>query len=199
MFWYENDVKDVELRKTLIDDPKTIFYGSSSIRLWDSLYEDFKEYKPINLGFGGSTLASCIVFFERIMKDLYPDRIIIYAGDNDLGDGRHPEEVYIFFKQLITDIQDRFGNIPIYYLSIKPSIKRFNILDQIVYTNKIISEEIENMNNVFFINVYDLLIEKGFPKRLAFQQDGIHLNQYGYNIIKKEIFNILSKEINNFI
>ena len=194
MFWYENDVKDAENRRSIIENAKTIFYGSSSIRLWNNLYTDFKEYKPLNLGFGGATLAACIVFFKRLMTNLYPDRIIIYAGDNDLGDGRHPEEVYIFFKQLIIDIRERFGNIPIHYISIKPSIKRFNILDQIVYTNKIISEEIENMNNVFFINVYDILMEKGYPKRLAFQQDGIHLNEYGYNLIKKEITNSIIKE-----
>ncbi len=53
---------------------------------------------PINLGFGGSTLAACAWFFDPIVAPVsHPQTLILYAGDNDLGDGRHPEEVLFFF------------------------------------------------------------------------------------------------------
>jgi len=62
------------------------------------LYKDFEEYMPINLGFGGSTLAACAWFFDPIVAPvIHPQTLILYAGDNDLGDGRHPEEVLFFF------------------------------------------------------------------------------------------------------
>ncbi len=66
MFWYEDDVKQLEtIKATLSYEPQTIFYGSSSIRQWEGLYEDFKQYHPVNLGFGGSTLTACVWFLER--------------------------------------------------------------------------------------------------------------------------------------
>jgi len=193
MFWYEPDVKEVELRKAKVDNPKMLFYGSSSIRLWDSLYADFEVYKPLNMGFGGSTLAACIVYFERLMEGLNPDIILIYAGDNDLGDGRHPEEVFIFFEQMVVEVRKRFGNIPLLYVSIKPSIRRFNIIEQIRFTNKIIASEIEKMDhNVFFIDVFNKMLDHDrFPDRSLFQPEGLHLNEKGYSLWKEIITNFM--------
>jgi hypothetical protein len=143
MVWYENEVQRLEKeRAALTYDPKLLFYGSSSIRLWESLDADFDGYHPVNLGFGGSTLAACDWFFDRLVAPFHPDSIIVYAGDNDLGDGRHPEEVFIFFQQLVSRTRQHFDNIPLAFISIKPSITRWNIVDSIRYANKIIEEEI---------------------------------------------------------
>src|SRR5208337_3077981 len=42
----------------LVDPPPVAFYGSSSIRLWETLQEDFPGIGVVNLGFGGSSLAA---------------------------------------------------------------------------------------------------------------------------------------------
>lgn len=195
MFWYEPDVKQVEERKEQVENPKTLFYGSSSIRLWDSLYEDFNGYKPLNMGFGGSTLAACIVYFERLMAGLNPDIFVLYAGDNDLGDGRHPEEVLIFFKQMVVEVRNRFGNIPLVYISVKPSIRRFNIIEQIRFTNKIISSEIKKMDeHVFFINIFDKMLDANrYPDRSMFQSEGLHMNENGYEVWKTTILDFFKE------
>ena len=195
MFWYEPDVKQVEERKELVENPKTLFYGSSSIRLWDSLYEDFNGYKPLNMGFGGSTLAACIVYFERLMEGLNPDIFVLYAGDNDLGDGRHPEEVLIFFKQMVVEVRNRFGNIPLVYISVKPSIRRFNIIEQIRFTNKIVSSEIKKMDeNIFFINIFDKMLDANrYPDRSMFQSEGLHMNEKGYEVWKTTILDFFKE------
>ena len=195
MFWYEPDVKQVEERKKKVENPKMLFYGSSSIRLWNTLYKDFEAYKPLNMGFGGSTLAACNVYFDRLMEGLNPDIFVLYAGDNDLGDGRHPEEVFIFFKQMIAEIRKRFGMIPILYISIKPSIMRYNIIEQIRFTNKIISSEINKMDSqVYFINIFDkMLDENRYPNRALFLPEGLHMNENGYAIWKDVIVDFMVK------
>jgi lysophospholipase L1-like esterase len=198
MLWYENEVQRLEKEKTLLQyDPKLIFYGSSSIRLWDSLYEDFSAYQPVNLGFGGSTLAACVWFFDRLITPYHPQSIIVYAGDNDLGDGRHPEEVFIFFRQLVACTRERFGNIPLAFISIKPSITRWNILDSIRYTNKIIEDEITKQGtNLHFINVYNQMTDNaGYPKREFLDPDGLHMNQKGYALWKEIIGQYVSATI----
>jgi lysophospholipase L1-like esterase len=183
MLWYENEVQRLEREKASLEyDPKMVFYGSSSIRLWESLQTDFGQYKPVNLGFGGSTLAACVWFFDRLVGMYHPESIIIYAGDNDLGDGRHPEEVFIFFKQLVASVRERFGDIPCAFISIKPSITRWNIVDSIRYANTIIEKEISRQGgNLHFINVYNRMTDNaGYPRREFLDPDGLHINQKGY-------------------
>ena len=195
MQWYEDDVRAaIAERQACRYEPKTIFYGSSSIRLWEKLYEDFEGFKPVNLGFGGSTLAACVWFFDRIVSPVkHPDTFILYAGDNDLGDGRHPEEVLIFFREFMFKLREHYPTIPFYYISIKPSISRMEILDDIIATNALIVQEIDTRSkNDYFINIFDKMLDKnGKPIAAYFQEDGLHLSRDGYVVWREIILNEL--------
>jgi lysophospholipase L1-like esterase len=185
MYWYEDEVKRLERdRLNAGYDPETIFYGSSTIRLWESLRSDFPSSRVTNLGFGGSTLAACVWFFERIMYQYHPKVLLVYAGDNDLGDGRNPEEIFIFFQQLMVKVADRFGDIPCYFISLKPSISRWHLADQFSYTNNLIESEIIKCNgNWKFINVYkEMLSKDGQPNGAYYEHDGLHLSAEGYRL-----------------
>ena len=199
MFWYEEDVKNLENKSLqLAPNAETLFYGSSSIRLWETLDKDFADIKPANLGFGGSTLAACVWFFERIMANYHPKKLIIYAGDNDLGDGRHPEEVFIFFQELITKVQKRFGNLPCYFISLKPSPNRAYLLDSFKYTNKIIQAEItQNQPCWRYIDVFSQMLDQnGKPKNEYYTGDGLHMNAIGYQAWTAIVKQQLSDNIN---
>jgi len=198
MFWYEEDVKQLEtIKATLRYEPETIFYGSSSIRQWEGLYEEFRSFHPVNLGFGGSTLAACVWFFERILKPYKPKHIVCYAGDNDLGDGRHPEEVYIFFLQLLDCLDKYFPDVPFTYISIKPSIARQEIIKQISYTNSLIKKAIEQAGGRrYYVNVFSsMLDDKGFPQADLFEADGLHMNEKGYAIWNEILLQHLASNI----
>jgi len=197
MFWYEDEVKRLEaigVQKGYKAD--TIFYGSSSIRLWDTLDDDFKELLPVNLGFGGSTMAASVWFFDRIMAAYEPKMLVVYAGDNDLGDGRHPEEVFIFFQQLAVRVQQRFGNLPCYYISLKPSINRYYIIDQFKFTNELIENEIAGrLSNWKYINVFSqMLSADGRPEQKFFLDDGLHLSTLGYALWRRIITNKINAD-----
>ncbi|MVN92474.1 GDSL-type esterase/lipase family protein [Mucilaginibacter aquatilis] len=190
MYWYEDEVKRLEKdRLKLHYEPETLFYGSSTIRLWNSLYEDFAHLKPVNLGFGGSTLAACVWFFDRIMMAYKPKQLVVYAGDNDLGDGRHPEEVFIFFKQMVVMAAERFGNIPCYYVSLKPSPARWQIAESFKYANNLIENEIvKQQNNWRFINIFRPMLDVGGrPRHELYADDNLHLSQQGYEVWKHVI------------
>ncbi|MCJ8209048.1 GDSL family lipase [Mucilaginibacter sp. RS28] len=187
MYWYEDEVRRLESERLKLGyQPEALFYGSSTIRLWKTLSQDFKNIKPSNLGFGGSTLAACVWFFDRIMYPYNPHQLVIYAGDNDLGDGRHPEEVFIFFLELMAKVEKRFGGIPCYYVSLKPSLSRWHMADQFKYTNNLINNEIiKNDNNWQFINVFPkMLDEAGKPQARFYSPDGLHLSDQGYKLWK---------------
>jgi len=188
MVWYENDVKKLEaLKGTLSYLPETVFYGSSSVRLWTTLYEDFAPWHPVNLGFGGATLAACVWFFERIMQPYSPNHIVCYAGDNDLGDGRTAEEVFIFFKQLLASIERRFPGVAFTFISIKPSLSRWNLINGIRYTNQLVQQEIASRGKpYYYVNIFDRMLDaNGHPVRDLFDADGLHLSPKGYQLWKE--------------
>ena len=190
MNWYEDEVTElIQRRNTLPYDPKTIFYGSSTIRLWESLYDDFRDCQPVNLGFGGSTLAACVWFFERIVAPVKnAQSMFVYAGDNDLGDGRTPEEVVIFFDELVSKINSCFPDMPWYFISIKPSISRWNIDDKIKRTNELIEAKINAQTNITFVDIYDAMLdENGYPNAALFEEDGLHLNKNGYDVWREAL------------
>jgi len=189
MIWYENDVKKLEaLKGTLPYTPETIFYGSSSIRLWEGMYEDLKPLHPVNLGFGGSTLAACVWFFDRIMAPYAPRHIVCYAGENDLGDGRTAEEVYIFFRQLQACVQKQFPGVPLTYISIKPSIARWNLEKTVRYANQLIKEEIEKSDNQYYLDIFSRMLNaNGQPEKELYENDGLHLTKKGYLIWKEAL------------
>ena len=194
MFWYQDDIKRLEEeRKALSHQPATLFYGSSSIRLWTNLSSDFKEFDAVNIGFGGSTLAACTWYFDKVMEGRRPKRLVLYAGDNDLGDGRHPEEVFLFFQELAERVMKKLGPIPCYFISIKPSSNRWGIVDRFKFTNQIIRTEIEtNRPNWHWIDIFDAMLNAdSYPNAEYYTGDGLHLSEKGYmvwkNIIKKAL------------
>ncbi len=188
MDWYEEEVKGlIQRRDELPYKPQTVFYGSSSIRMWESLYDDFKPFFPVNLGFGGSTLEACVYFFDRIVAPVQnAQKLIVYAGDNDLGDGKSPDDVLHFFKQLQTLIHQHFANINCYYISIKPSISRWNINEKIKQTNALVNDKINKNKQFVFVDIYDAMLnDEGYPDKDYFEEDGLHLSKKGYELWKQ--------------
>ena len=161
-----------------------VFWGSSSFTLWDNLEREFTEFSAVNLGFGGSTLAACTWFYQQIVPKHQPDAIFVYAGDNDLSDGRTPEEVVIFFYQLIANIRNTLGDIPVCFMAIKLSPARKNLKGSIEYANNCISEFILNSKeNLHFIDVYQKMLDpNGEIQPKLYKADGLHLSSLGYEI-----------------
>ena len=190
MYWYEDEIRRIEKeQKALTYEASVLFYGSSSIRMWENLAADFPSCRAVNLGFGGSTLAACTWFFERVMFRHYPDALLVYAGDNDLGDGRHPEEILIFFQQLMAKAAERFAEVPCFFISLKPSPSRWAMADQFRYTNNLIQNEIIKQDgNWKFIDVFSHMLDKtGNPIEAFYDPDGLHLSRKGYELWQRLI------------
>ncbi|CAM3925999.1 GDSL-type esterase/lipase family protein [Mucilaginibacter galii] len=195
MLWYEDEIQRLEKQRTALTyKPNTLFYGSSSIRQWISLADDFKGLQTVNLGFGGSTLAACAWFFNRVTNGYEPDRLIVYAGDNDLADGRHPQEVAISFEYLAKRVKERYNQLPCYFISLKPSIARWGLIEQFRYTNELIAADIEkNHPDWHWVDIFTpLLNNNGKPNADYFIADGLHLNEKGYQLWSSILHNALA-------
>jgi lysophospholipase L1-like esterase len=154
--------------------------------MWDSLEDDFRDVGVMNLAFGGSTLEACSWFFERLVVPCRPRSLVCYAGDNDLGDGRTPEQVVDYFKRLLMKVDGYFPGIPFAILSIKPSPARWHLAERIRITNEAIRRELELRANGHFIDTYPAMLGvDGLPDASLFLEDGLHVSPKGYRVWKK--------------
>ena len=173
------------MRQTAPKDP-IVFYGSSTIRLWGTLASDLADQRAVNLGFGGSTLEACDHFFERLVPPLAPCSLVIYAGDNDLGDGQTPEAVLASFRRLAAKIERDLPAVGYGFISIKPSPARLAILDRIQAANTLIRGDVAGRPNAYFMDVFSaMLASDGRPDAGFFESDGLHLNGAGYQLWTK--------------
>ncbi|HEY0944167.1 MAG TPA: GDSL-type esterase/lipase family protein [Opitutaceae bacterium] len=183
MHWYEPEVASLE--KTPVGMTAgaggVVFYGSSSVRLWGALAEDFPEWAPLNRGFGGSTLAACVHFFPRLVLPLRPRLLIVYAGDNDLGDGAAPTTVAGDLARLVHTAQHAWGRVPLWFLAIKPSPARWALQPMILECNRLCSAEIERVPGARWIDTHTPLLRRdGRPRSECYEADGLHLSRAGY-------------------
>src|SRR5258707_13063020 len=96
-----------------------LFVGSSSIRMWKNLAEDFPGIRAINRGFGGSEIADSTFYVDRIVTPYLPRMIVFYAGDNDLSDGKSPQKLLDDYKAFVSRVRIRLPSTRIAFISIK--------------------------------------------------------------------------------
>jgi len=165
-----------------------LFMGSSSIRLWATLAQDFPEIPVINRGFGGSLIQDSTKFADRIAIPYNPKIIVLYAGTNDLAYGnKKPLQVLSDFEAFVARIHAGLPQTRIVYISINPSVARWNEEADVLETNHLIEEYILSTNSkterLNYINSHeDLLSPEGLPQPSLLRPDGLHLNSDGYKV-----------------
>lgn len=158
-----------------------MFYGSSSINYWETLPQDFPGQPVLNAGFGGSTLAACVYYFERLVVPAAPRSIVFYAGDNDLGDGQMPDAVLASLHALQQKVADQLGETPFAFVSIKPSLQRFGILDRIQAVNTGAQRLLAERPQSLYIDIATPSLQNdGTPRPSLYADDGLHLSPEGY-------------------
>lgn len=180
---FEADIKKFEEADKQNPPAKgaVLFIGSSSIRFWKDLDKDFPETKVINRGFGGSQIEDSIYFAERIVVPYRPRMIVLYAGDNDLADGKSAEKVFSDYKDFVGKVRQHLGDVSIAYISIKPSIARRKLTDQIKTANALIKDHAAHNKNLKFIDIFPAMLgADGNPRAELYVQDGLHMTPQGY-------------------
>lgn len=180
-----------------INKETLLFAGSSSIRKWNDIDKYFPEYNVINNGFGGSQFSDLIYFYDKLIGKYNPDIIFIYEGDNDIAYGKKPSEILKDAKTLLSKVRKDFKDIPVVFISVKPSIKRWELNKKYIATNKKLAKLCKKEKNVWYIDVWDIMLDKnGKLKKDLFLEDGLHMNAEGYNLWK-DVINKKLSEIKN--
>jgi lysophospholipase L1-like esterase len=160
-----------------------VFTGSSSIRLWEGLNQDFPDKKVLNRGFGGSETDAVVYFADRIVLPYKPKQVVIYVGENDLAAGKSPEKVLADFKDLFFKIRNKVPRATVTFISIKPSPSRRHILEGVRETNTLIKGFLASQKRTGFVDVFTPMLQpNGKPKPALFRADSLHMTRAGYDI-----------------
>lgn len=182
---WEKEIAAYEQRDRESPPPKgaILFAGSSSIRLWSTLGQDFPQHRVLNRGVGGSQIADATYFAERIVFPYEPRMIVLYAGGNDLNAGKSPEQVVADFRAFVEKVRARLPAVEIAYISIAGNPARWAQVEKVKAVNARIAELTQQIPRMKFINVFPhMLADDGLPRPDIFREDRLHMNAAGYKI-----------------
>ena len=181
----QNLEKSIENQKDLIDP--IVFYGSSTIRLWKGMKNDFSGLNVINLGFGGALIKDLSKNFSRLFRKIKPSVIVLYLGGNDLTLGYSAEKIVKKIRKFLELVFKNYPNIKIINMSIKPSFERINDIKKIEKINSLMTAESSRNKNLIQLNFYEKIINKGVINQSLYLRDGLHFNDLGYKILVNEV------------
>jgi lysophospholipase L1-like esterase len=190
---------DAEFQKKDAENPPpegaVVFYGSSSMRMWD-VERFFPKRKVINRGFGGSTMPDAVHFAERWVVPLKPSCILVYEGDNDIKNGYSADEVVANYEALIAKFDAALPGTPVIFVPIKPSVSRWTMWPEMLKANMAIKAIADKSEHLYYADIIAPMLEfNGLPKAFLFKSDGLHLNDVGYTIWTDVIDPILKRAL----
>ena len=170
-----------------------VFTGSSSIRLWTSIGEDFPGVAALNRGFGGSEISDAIKYVDRVVLRYQPSQVVFYSGDNDLNGGKTPARVAADYKAFVNAIHAKLPQTRIVIMSIKPSLARWALVDKMRDTNRLVQEMVaKDPKRLAYVDVFTPMIgSDGRPRPELFVSDGLHMTRAGYAIWKEALAPVL--------
>ena len=159
-----------------------VFTGSSYIKRWTTLAEDFPNLPVINRGFGGCELADVCIYADRIIISFAPREVVIYAGGNDINAGKSSQIVFGDFVALMTKLHHALPQTKLVFISCPPSPKRWTQTEIIKTVNALIAGYC-GQHDIAFVNTFPLMLgADGMPRPEIYSDDRLHMNTNGYAI-----------------
>jgi lysophospholipase L1-like esterase len=192
---WEKDIAAIEKRLSEKKPPEdaTFFVGSSSIVRWD-VAKSFPKLPVVKVGFGGSEVRDSTLFARRIIVPHRPKRIVFYAGDNDLGAKRTPQQVLADFEAFVKLIHSELPKTEIVFLTIKPSPKRIALLEKQKEANALIKKFCDSDNRLRYLDLFTPMLDsEGKPKPGLYAKDELHLSPEGYDLWNERVQEVISK------
>ncbi len=195
-FRFAADIRKFEAGDRATPPPANpvLFVGSSSIRMWTSLAEDFPGLPVLNRGFGGSETGDLIRYLDRVVYPYRPRMVVLYEGDNDLAAGKSPERVAADLDTVVARIHRNLPGTPVAFLSVKPSLARRALLPAMHRVNETMEARARSDSLLDYVDVWTpMLQDNGLPRPELFLPDGLHMDPVGYVIWKRALEPYLPK------
>jgi len=163
-----------------------LFVGSSSIRMWKTLKEDFPGIPVVNRGFGGSQIVDSIVHFDRLILPHHPRLIVFYAGTNDIASGKTPEQVAEDFETFAAKVHAARPAAKILFISLQFAPSRWQMRDKMAAANAAIAKFCAADPRRAYVETNPaMLLPNGTPDESLYLKDRLHMAASGYAVWTK--------------
>lgn len=193
---FQEEVEEIiSSREVSMDKDVYLFTGSSSVRFWKTLSEDFPDYNIVNTGFGGSTFPDLMHYQDDLIFRFKPKKIFIYEGDNDIFMEHTPMTVLKNAKKLASTIKERLPGSIIYFIAAKPSVARWELRENYKEFNYSLQSWASFEEGIEFIDVWTAMCDdQGEVMKDLFIVDNLHMNKKGYDIWARVVGPFVSGE-----
>ncbi|MEO5912792.1 MAG: GDSL-type esterase/lipase family protein [Luteolibacter sp.] len=158
-----------------------VFTGSSSIRLWTHLKEDFPGLPVVNRGFGGSVANDLVVYFETLVTRHEPKVLVTYTGSNDIDEKLTVDDAFSDYTKFLNMAHDRFPKIRVILTSVKVAPRRAIEIPQVNDLNRRLESWCKDKGWLRYVDSTSYLVDsQDQPIASYFRDDHLHLNDSGY-------------------
>jgi lysophospholipase L1-like esterase len=185
---FDKEVAEITAKPLSNNEDVILFTGSSTIKMWKDIQSYFPDQNIVNRGFGGSQTSDLLFYVDQLIVSAQPKKIFIYEGDNDLGSGKSKEQILTDSKEIVARIRKALGQVPVVFITPKPSKARWHLKDQYTAYNAALMEWAKNEPVVSVADLWTpMLDESGVVMQDIFLKDGLHMNKKGYDIWGKAL------------
>jgi len=187
---WEQEISAYEKMDATNPPPKgaILFIGSSTVRMWKTLAQDFSQHIVINRGFGGSQIVDATHFASRIIFPYAPKAIYLRSGGNDLWAGKSAEEVFGDFTNFVATVHAKLPESDIIYISLCPCNSRWKQAELTKTLNGLVADFIKGEEHLRYIEIYDMAQgTDNKPRSELFLKDQLHFNADGYKLLADRV------------
>jgi lysophospholipase L1-like esterase len=130
-----------------------------------------------------------------------PRAVVVFAGTNDIDPAasKTPEALLASYQAFVGIVRSRQPDLPIFYIAITPSPRRWTVWPIAQATNRLIENWSRADPNLHFIDTSSALLgSNGEPDPDNYFFDGLHLSKRGYGIWREIIRQRLLDELGEF-
>ena len=174
-----------------------LFLGDSITDFYD-LDKYYKDLPVVNSGISGNTTDDILKDMKKRVYQYNPSKVFLLIGTNDLDLKHSKEDVIGNIEKILEEIKSNRPKAELYLESIYPvnhDIRRNNAGNRKNSDIKEINEKLEDYcedNDITYIDMYDLLKDDDDNLKEEYTKDGLHLSDKGYEVVTKEIKQIIS-------
>ncbi|MBN1154781.1 hypothetical protein JXB12_07660 [candidate division KSB1 bacterium] len=176
-----------EIGAPRIDEKRIVFYGSSSVDLWN-LADDFPGIPFINRGIGGETTRQMVHRFRQDVLSLKPEIVILFYGScNDFWENNRmsPEETMLNTIRMVD--MARWNRIKVAIGAISPVNDYIegkdwvwsHPVDEVRALNEWLRSYCESQD-LAYIDFFTAVADSNHKLVSEYTYDGMHCNDKGY-------------------
>lgn len=165
-----------------------VFLGDSLTDYFD-LEDSFPDLPVINSGIAGNTTEDILSDMEHRVYAYDPSKVFLLIGINDLLLGEDADTIIENIQQILQKIQANCPQTQLYLESLYP-VDPYRVGRKDNEEIKEINQRLKTYaqtNNIEFIDVYGSLVDEQDRLSKEYTDDGLHLNQRGYQIVSETL------------